>query len=98
MSKHEQLMCLAAFSALVALSGLARADDYAYPDTSRFGRPEELAQPLTCVEAQASAWFRHQMELSDGSSENTVPVAVECDRINVAKAEPNGDREVNEDK
>lgn len=98
MSNREHLMCLAAFSALVALSGPARADDYSLPDTSRFARSEELAQPLTCAQAQAFAWFRHQMELSDGGSENIVAAPVECDRVNVAKAAPEGDREVAEDK
>jgi hypothetical protein len=97
MSNREHLMCLAAFSALVALSGVARADDYSNPDTARFGRSEELAQPMTCAQAQAFAWFQHQMELSDGGSESIVPAPVECERVNVAKADPKGDREVNDE-
>ncbi len=98
MSNREHLMCLAAFSALVALSGIARADDYSIPDTSRFERSEELAQPLTCAQAQAFAWFKHQMELSDGGNDNIVPAPVECERTYVANADPKGDREVNDDK
>jgi hypothetical protein len=95
MSNREHLMCLAAFSALVALSGVARADDYSIPDTSRFARSEELAQPMTCAQAQAFAWFRHQMELSDGGQEDLAALPAECERTNLAKADPLGDREVN---
>jgi len=96
MSNREHLMCLAAFSALVALSGLARADDYSLPDTSRFALSQEQVQPMTCAQAQAFAWFKHQMELSDGSGEDLAPAPAECERTTVAKAEPRGDREVND--
>ena len=98
MSNREHLMCLAAFSALVALSGLVRADDYSLPDTSGFARSEELAQPMTCAQAQAFAWFKHSMELSDGGQDLTVPVPAECERTNIAKVEPKGDGEINEEK
>jgi hypothetical protein len=84
MSNREHLICLAALTALVSFSGLARADDYSIPDTDRFERPEVQAQPATCAQAQAFAWFRHQMELSDGGHDNTVPYPAECERINVA--------------
>ena len=97
MSNREHLMCLAAFSALVALSGLARADDYSIPDTSRFALSEELAQPMTCAQAQAFAWFKHQMELSDGGDDDLASAPAECERSYVAKAEPGGDREVNDE-
>src|SRR5438067_454975 len=97
MSNREHLMSLAAFTALVALSGVARADDYSIPDTSRFGLSEEPAQPLTCAQAQAFAWFKHQMELSDGGNDDIVPVPAECERTYVANADPKGDREVNND-
>ena len=97
MSHRENLMCLAAFSALVALSGLARADDYSNPDTSRFALSEEHVQPMTCAQAQAFAWFKHQMQLSDGGDDDLAGPPAECERTQVAKAEPRGDREVNED-
>jgi hypothetical protein len=98
MPNREHLMCLAAFSALVALSGAARADDYSIPDTSRFARSEELARPMTCAQAQAFAWFKRQMELSDGGQDDReAALPAECERTNVAKAEPKGDREVNDD-
>ena len=97
MSNREHLMCLAAFSAIVALSGVARADDYSIPDTSRFARSEEPAQPMTCAQAQAFAWFKHQMELSDGGQDGDVALPTECERTNLAKAEPRGDREVNDE-
>jgi hypothetical protein len=95
MSNREHLICLAAFTALVAFSGVSRADDYALPNTDRFDRPAELSQP-TCAQAQAFAWFRHQLEISDGSQDNTVPEPVECQRTYVAKSEA-GDREVIEE-
>jgi len=95
MSNREHLICLAAFTALVAFSGVSRADDYALPNPDRFDRPAELSQP-TCAQAQAFAWFRHQMEISDGSSENTVAEPVECQRTYVAATQA-GDREVIEE-
>ena len=94
MSKREHLICLATFTALVSFSGVSRADDYALPNTDRFERPAEPSQAATCAQAQAFAWFRHQMEISDGGHENTVPAPVECERTNVAEA---GDREVVEE-
>jgi len=93
MSKREHLICLAAFTALVSFSAVSRADDYALPNTDRFDRPAELSQP-TCAQARAFAWFLHQMEISDGGHENTVPAPAECERTNVAEA---GDREVTEE-
>jgi hypothetical protein len=89
------LLCLTAATALVAFSGASRADDYNLPNTDRFERPAELSQPMTCAQAQALAWFLHQMEISDGGSENTVSAPVECERTYVAEA---GDREVIESK
>lgn len=83
MSNREHLICLAALTALVSFSNVARADDYSIPNTDRFERPEVQSQQ-TCAQALAFAWFRHQMELSDGGHENTVPYPAECDRINVA--------------
>jgi hypothetical protein len=96
MSNREHLLALAAATALVAFSSVARADDYSLPNTDRFARSEELAQPMTCAQATAFAWFKHQMELSDGGSENTVGAPVECERTNVAAA-PQGDRDVYEE-
>ena len=87
MNNREHLMCLAALTALVSFSGIARADDYSIPNTDRFERPEVQAQQ-TCAQALAFAWFRHQMELSDGGHENTIPYPAECERVNVAKSEP----------
>lgn len=95
MSNREHLMCLTAFTALVAFSGVARADDYSIPNTDRFERPAELSQP-TCAQARAFAWFRQQMELSEGGNDNTVPEPVECQRTYVAGTQA-GDREVTEE-
>jgi hypothetical protein len=87
MSNREHLIALAALTALVTFSQVARADDYSLPNTDRFERPEVQSQQ-SCAQALAFAWFRHQMELSDGGQENTVASPGECERINVAKAEP----------
>jgi hypothetical protein len=84
---REHLIALATLTALVTFSGIARADDYSLPNTDRFERPEVQSQQ-TCAEAVAFAWFRHQMELSDGGNDNNVASPAECERINVAKAEP----------
>ena len=95
MSNREHLMCLAAFSALVALSGVARADFYSMPDPSGFARSEDRA-PMTCAQAQAFAWFKHQLELPD-VAESSVSLPAECERTDLAKADPRGDREVNDE-
>jgi hypothetical protein len=81
------LMALTALTALVTFSQAARADDYSLPNTDRFERPEVQSQ-ATCAQAQAFAWFRHQMELSDGGHDNTVPYPTECERTYVAVSAP----------
>jgi hypothetical protein len=93
MSNREHLVCLAAFTALVAFSGVARADDYSIPNTDRFDRPAQVALPATSAQATALAWFKHQMSLSDGGQDDSVGSPVECDRTNVATS-GSGDREV----
>lgn len=86
MNNRGHLIALVALTALVTFSGIARADDYSYPNTDRFERPE-VSGPQTCAQAQSFAWFRHQMELSDGGNDNTVDSPIECERTNVARAE-----------
>jgi hypothetical protein len=76
MLNREHLMCLAAFTVLVAFSGVSRADD---TESS-----EELAQPMTCAQATAFAWFKQQLALPDGAGEETASVPAECGRIYVA--------------
>jgi hypothetical protein len=90
---REHLICLTAVTALVAFAGVARADDYSLPNTDRFDRPAEVQLPVTCAQATAFAWFKHQMELSDGSQDTTFAAPSECDRTYVAKTDAN-DREV----
>ena len=98
MSNRVHLMSLAAFAALAALSQAARADDYSIPDTQRFARSEELAQPMTCAQATAFAWFKHQMELSDGGYATVVAPPAECEVTHLANSERVfGDREVIEE-
>jgi hypothetical protein len=88
MSTRNQLMYAAAVTAFIALSGPSKADDYSLPVIGIDFRSEERApQPLTCAEATQAAWFRHQMELSDGGFDNTVPAPAECQRDVVAKSD-----------
>ena len=61
---------------------VVRADDYSQPDTSQFARYEVDAQPMTCSQATAFAWFKHQMELPD--FDNPIETPAECARTNVA--------------
>ena len=84
---REHLIALATLTALVTFSGISRADDYSLPNTDRFERPEVQTQ-ATCAQVQAFAWFRHQMELSDGGNDNTVPNPVECERTYIATNQP----------
>jgi hypothetical protein len=84
MSNREHLICLAALTALVTFSGVARADDYSIPNTDRFERPEAQSQPVTCAQAQAFAWFKHQMALSDGDVDLDDAAPIECERTRLA--------------
>jgi hypothetical protein len=87
MCNREQMMCLAAFTALVAFSGVARAQE---------ARSEELSQPMTCAQATAFAWFKQQLALPDVAEPIAPPV--ECERMYVADRDlPSGDREVTEE-
>jgi hypothetical protein len=92
MTNRKQLMCFATFTALVALSGLARADDYSYTvDEVKF--QERVSEPMTCAQATQFAWFKHELELSDGGTDNTVPVPAECQRDVIAQGSDAGENE-----
>ena len=87
----KQLFCFTAVAALAAASQVARADEYAM-NTERY---EAEAQPMTCAQATAFAWFKHQLELTDGYVNDTfVDTPAECERTNVAKssADDDGDK------
>jgi len=91
----KQLFCMTAVAALAVASQVVRADDYSQPDTSQFARYEADAQPMTCSQATAFAWFKHQLELTDGYVNDTfVDTPAECERTNVAKssADDDGDK------
>jgi len=79
----KQLFCMTAVAALAAASQATRADDYSQPDTSQFARYEVAAQPMTCEQAVAFAWFKHQLELPD-AVDNAVDTPDECKRTNLA--------------
>ncbi len=81
---REHLLSLAALTALVTFSQVARADEYSM-NAGRFERPE--AQ--TCAQALASAWFMHQVQLPD--VDNPIETPVECERNNVATAATDAD-------
>lgn len=91
----KQLFCMTAVAALAVASQGVRADDYAQPDTAQFARYEAGTQPMTCSQATAFAWFQHQLELSDGGSENTVATPQECGRTYLARSP---DRDDDDDK
>jgi len=82
MTKH--LFCMTALAALAVSSPGVRADEYVMPDSQQLARYEADAQPMTCAQATAFAWFKHQMELTDGYQDNGVPYPVECERTNIA--------------
>jgi len=79
---REHLLSLAALTALVTFSQIARADEHAF-NAGRFERPEVQSQQ-TCAQALASAWFMHQLQLPD--VDNPIETPVECERSNVAAA------------
>jgi hypothetical protein len=81
----KQLFCMTAVAALAVASQVVRADDYAQPDTEQFARYES-SQPMTCSEATAFAWFKHQLELSDGGNDDSVATPVECERTYLAQS------------
>ena len=85
---REHLLSLAALTALVTFSQLARADEYAMNESARFERPE-VQTPQTCAQAQASAWFVRQMALPDFDLPVVTPA--ECERSNVAAAATDAD-------
>ena len=87
----RQLFCMTAVAALAVASQGVRADDYSQPDTSQFARYEANAQPMTCSQATALAWFMHQLELSDGSTNGAVDTPAECERTYLAKSPDSDD-------
>src|SRR4029077_6579507 len=89
MKMTKQLFCMTAVAALAAASQVVRADDYSQPDTSQFVRYEAEAQPMTCAQASAFAWFKHQLELPD--VDNAVAVPAECERTYLAKSSDRDD-------
>ena len=69
MLNRTHLLSLAAFTVLVAVSGIARADD----ESSNVA-----AQPQTCEEAVKAAWFARQLELTDGPVSPEASAPAEC--------------------
>jgi hypothetical protein len=87
----KQLFCMTAVAALAAASQVVRADVYAFNDVADSAYSEAEAQPMTCEQATAYAWFKRQMELSDGDTDPTVQVPTECGRTYVAQSPDRGD-------
>ena len=72
--------------ASIAFSGLAYADDYAFPavfipvSAGGNGSTEEaLGEPLSCKEARESAWFIRELSRTDGDT-NPEVAYVPCAR------------------
>ena len=84
MTNREHLLSLAVATALVAFSGVAKADDYAQPNTDQFARSEERNEPVTCAQAKASAWFLHELERTDGGDDYLGQEPSECSRDLIA--------------
>jgi len=87
----KQLFCMTAVAALAVASQVVRADDYSQPDTSQFARYEADAQPMTCAQATAFAWFKRQLELTDGNTDPAVDTQVECERTYLAESPDSDD-------
>ena len=77
MTNREHLLSLAVATALVAFPGAAKSQDYS-PQGTEFARSEERAEPMTCAQARAYAWFMHELERSEGVQENGVAQPAEC--------------------
>jgi hypothetical protein len=73
--------------ASIVLSGLAHADDYAYPavfipvsaNGNGNGHEESLGEPLSCKEARETAWFIRELSRTDGDT-NPEVAYVPCAR------------------
>ena len=75
---REHLLSLTALAVVAALTQPARAEDYASNNAEPLALSQAEAQPMTCAQATAFAWFKRQMELTDGDTDVTVPVPAEC--------------------
>ena len=80
---RNHLLPLAALTALVAFSGISRADDFPLSNDG-IALSEQISEPMTCAQATAFAWFKHQMTLSDGGDERPLETPAECQRTYVA--------------
>ena len=82
MTKHAQLISLAAIAALSLFNGAARADDGGSPydnfpmTVAANAIGYEAETPATCTEVKADAWFLRQLERTDGDGDPTVPESV----------------------
>jgi hypothetical protein len=92
MSNRTHLMSLATFTALCVLPGVSTAgegSDYLLSASyvSDEARSEERAsEPVTCKDANQTAWFLHQMELTDGEVSPNVAAPIDCQRAVIASA------------
>lgn len=75
----QSMITLAALAVIVSLSGVSKAEGE--ENTAGDGYKQ-----LTCAEATQAAWFRRQMELTDGDTSPETPVAPECNRELIATA------------
>ena len=86
---------LASLTTLTGLSifsaGMALADtdvDVASPDAGSY-RPEQHVDRMSCSDALQLAWFKRQVEMTDGggvADESLAPAPSECERDIVAGA------------
>lgn len=77
----QSMMTLSALAVLVALSGVARAD--------QSNETSDGYRSLTCAEATQRAWFIREMERTDGDTPHDAAVPAECSREIVASSNAN---------
>ena len=92
MTKHAQLISLAAIAALSLFNGAARAeyegDLYGnFPMTETASDVGYGAETLaTCAEAKRDDWFQRQLQLSEGTVEPTVDTQCRTDGDMIVQA------------
>ena len=61
--------------------------DYAFPAGDVRREPAPKAASTTCAEATRAAWFRRQIEITDGDVSPTIATPPECERKVFAKSD-----------
>jgi hypothetical protein len=86
---------LQVLAVLLAFSGPARADDYAYavafvPVGFETAQEESAGEPLSCEQARETAWFIRELSRTDGDT-NPEMAYVPCEHQQLAEASVDAD-------